>query len=486
MTYGITPEGFVKKDTQTIITELETAFKATYGEDLDVDPDSLTGQLIGNLAEKFSNIWELLEAVYASFNPDSASGVSLDGASALVGVERLEPLATEVYVTLYGDAATIILEGHVVRQAESNLEFSLTNSSVTIDASAASDARIDVTADPSASEVFTVTINSIAYSYTAMGGDTKLDVVTQLVSEITGGSDETISAEVVGTETLRVFSISGGRVPFSFSISALLEIQEFGSPGLYVCEQDGANAVPVSTIQEILTPVVGLDRVENIIAGVTGRALEEDDDLRIRRRNSLQGIGYATDEAMRARLLQEVEGVTFALVISNRTDVTDGDGRPPHSFESVVVGGDDEDIANTIWTYQANGIPSYGSTTVVVKDSTGRDQTIKFSRPSDIYIWFDLEVTEYTEEDLPTNYQELIKAAMVDFAASTQTVGVDLLYQRYAIPIYTVPGIAEVTIEVATSATPSGPPGAYASVNIPIADNEIADVAEDRITVALL
>ena len=143
MAYGITLEGFVIKDLQTIKSELEVDFKNSYGNDLDVSEDSVTGQLIGNLSKKFSNMWELAQAIYESFNPDNSEGKSLDGVAAMVGVERLSATSSNVTIALYGTLGTVIPVSHLIRQTETNEDFSL-ETAVTLSLSSLIDADISV------------------------------------------------------------------------------------------------------------------------------------------------------------------------------------------------------------------------------------------------------------------------------------------------------------------------------------------------------
>jgi hypothetical protein len=226
-----------------------------------------------------------------------------------------------------------------------------------------------------------------------------------------------------------------------------------------------------------------LSSVNNLAAGLAGRIAETDEELRNRRRELLAGLGAATDEAIRQAVLQEVDGVTACLVISNRTDVTDGDGRPPHSFETIVSGGDEDDIAQVIWENTPSGIYPEGDIVKTVVDSTGKGQTVRFSRPTNVYIWVDLEYSLNIEESFPVNGEDLIKDNIVEWTLQNINIGDDVIYQRLSIPIYEVPGIGTIQIELATSATPTGPPGAYSAANVVIASDELAVFATSRITV---
>jgi len=482
MAYGITLEGFVIKDLQTIKSELEVDFKNSYGNDLDVSEDSVAGQLIGNLSKKFSNQWELLQAIYESFNPDNSEGKSLDGVAAMVGVERLSATSSNATEALYGTLGTIIPIGHLIRQTETNENFAL-ETAVTLSLDSLVDADISV-ATVLDTTLYTITINGTAYTFTSDGTATEEEIIAGLKVAVDLGSEPiTFTDNLDGTANIQA---DDGIEAFSLSVDVNLQIDVLASPGKYLAVNTGALTVPANTLTTIVNPISGLDEVNNIAAGFSGREVETDEELRIRRRELLTAIGAATDEAIWAALLQEVDGVTSVLVVSNRTDSVDGDGRPAHSFEAIVSGGDNQDIANKIWEKQPSGIQSYGGESETVVDSTGNNQTVEFSRPTNVYIWLDIDYSLNSEESFPTNGESLIKAAIVEYATTYIQTGDDVIYQRLSIPIYSIPGISTIYVELAVSAAAIGPAGAYSEANIVIASNEIAIFNADRISLTLV
>jgi len=482
MTFGLTSTGFITKDLQTIKTELESKYKELFGDDLDVSIDSVAGQEIGALSVKFANIWEALQAVYASMNPDSAEDISLDGVSGMVGVRRLSATSSNVYVILYGDIGTVIPVDHIVRQDETNEELKL-QTAVTISLNNVADIDFSVL-NVLNSTLYTVTVNGTGYTYTSDGTATAEEIIAGLKVDIdAGGEPVTVVDNLDGTG--RIYS-TDGYTEFTISIDVNLQVDSQGCPGSYSMVNTGAISVPANTINIIVNPISGLDSVNNLIAGTTGRASETDASLRIRRRELLTGVGAATDEAIRQAVLQEVDNVTNCIVISNRTDVTDGDGRPPHSFETVVSGGDEDEIAQKIWENMPSGIQPTGDITKVITDSQGNNQTIKFSISTNIYIWVDVDYYLNSEETFPDNGEDLIQEYIVAYGIENFNIGDDVIYQRLSIPIYEVPGISTIVITLATSTTPTGPPGAYSATNVTIADDEVSVWAKSRITLTQL
>ena len=106
---GITSTGFVKKTLAEIKTELEAAYRAAYGNSINVRPPSLMGTQIGIAAEREALVWDLAEECWNSRAPSTAVGVSLDNAGELTANERLEATKSQIPdQLLFGDAGTLV------------------------------------------------------------------------------------------------------------------------------------------------------------------------------------------------------------------------------------------------------------------------------------------------------------------------------------------------------------------------------------------
>lgn len=62
--------------------------KAIYGADINVDPNSPDGQMVGIVAQAKRDMLEFIQQAYNSFDPDQAVGVTLDQRCAINGVQR--------------------------------------------------------------------------------------------------------------------------------------------------------------------------------------------------------------------------------------------------------------------------------------------------------------------------------------------------------------------------------------------------------------
>jgi hypothetical protein len=144
--YGLTSLGFVLKPQSQIISDLETAFQAVFGQNVNLNPESNFGQIIGIISEQIALPWQIAQAVYSSQYPAGAEGTSVDNILALNNLRRLLASPTRTAsssvtqsdgitlypLVLYGTAGTVIPAGSVVQTTSSPpIQFTL-NSSVTI------------------------------------------------------------------------------------------------------------------------------------------------------------------------------------------------------------------------------------------------------------------------------------------------------------------------------------------------------------------
>lgn len=481
MEFGITPEGFEQKRLEDIKSEIETDFKSSFGDDIDVSPESVMGSLVSNMIIPLTELWELGSAVYASQDPDQANDISLDRTSQLILIQRLAATATVVNVIAAGDEGTVIDDTFIAKQNETdNLFRPVTGFTVTLTKAGCIQATysINTVADTT---VYSITINGTVFDITSDGSATDLEIMAALKVDIDAGSEPVIVTDNLdGTLTT---DADDNITPFSTDTSANMDIDEVG--GLLIVDADdlGAISVPVNTITIIDTPVSGLNSITNPLSGTIGRDLETDSELRQRRRDSQKIAGAGTDEAIRTRLLQDVPSVTQVTVVSNRTDVTDGEGRPPHSFEVVIVGGDDAAVASKIWEVQPSGIQSHGNTTEIVLDSQGNNQTINFSRPTSVYIHVNVVISPDTESALPVDWINQIKDNIVAFGLTLNT-GNDVFRDKLFAPVTSVTGVGGApTLEIDGTPNPGDTP-TFSTSDEPIASDEIAKFDVSRIAVA--
>ena len=119
----LTGAGFDRTRLDERLAELEAQARAIFGADLDLDPDTLDGQLLGVFAESISNLDQLAEDTYHSFNPNSATNRALSRLVMLNGIKRIEGTYSTVDVLLVGQQGTLIPAGSLIRSTASAAQF---------------------------------------------------------------------------------------------------------------------------------------------------------------------------------------------------------------------------------------------------------------------------------------------------------------------------------------------------------------------------
>lgn len=439
MPFGVTTEGFVTKTIEDIKAEIEAALKAEFGESIDVSPQSNFGQIVGVMAERYADLWALAEAIYSAFTPDGASGVSLDNVCAITGTVREPARPSEVSIIATGTPTTVLSAGRVASVDGTGIRFvTLADGTITLATSwAALTAYAVGDVRTNASRIYIVT--------------------TAGTSAGAGGPTTTSTAIVDGTVTWRYLGEGTGYVAIDAE-----------------SEDDGAKVASAFTLTTIETPVSGWSNVTNLLDADLGADEETDAALRLRREDELRTSGNAALDAIRARLLQ-VDDVTAATVFENTTDVTNGDGMPPHSVEALVQDGDDQEIADALFSAVAAGIATHGTETETVTDSAGNDHEVKFTRPTEELIWVIVNVT--VDEDLyPTDGDTQIKEAIVEFGDAQRT-GKDAVASSLVAQAFSVAGVLDATVLIGTTNPP------VASTTIAIGLRELAVFDTSRITV---
>ena len=159
---------------------------------------------------------------------------------------------------------------------------------------------------------------------------------------------------------------------------------------------------------------------------------------------------------------------------STPVTVTPSFGRPGHSFEIVVQGGTDTDIATVIYGTKPAGIQAYGNTVVNVTDIFGNPYPIGFSRPTPV----DFFVSIVMVTDLSSPNPQFIPGSVSDIQQDIVNIGNAVAIGGLIVgfgsngligAFNSVPGIISYTLFFGRSANPS------TNTNIQLAVEEVPD-----------
>lgn len=219
----------------------------------------------------------------------------------------------------------------------------------------------------------------------------------------------------------------------------------------------GANK---GTVTVLPTEINGVDSITNNQDASVGSELETDTELRSRFFSGVSIGGNGTGSAL-GSALDQISGVTSVNVIQNRTGKFQdrGEGvspRPPKSVECVVEGGSSDEISKVILLVKAGTTEAFGNTIIPVADADGRVEQVGFTRPEAFPITISITYEIYDEEVFPFNGEEEIKIAVQAFGVTEYSIGKDVIVNRLFTPVFSIPGLRNVTIKVAEGQVPQG------------------------------
>jgi len=490
MSFGVTPEGLSIKRLQDIKDEIEASLKSSFGNNINLNAESSFGQIVGLFAERESLIWELLEDVYNSQFPASSEGINLDLVASLNGITRLSAINSSVTLKLLGDIGTIIPTGSQVSKLGDELTIFETTEIGTIDSGSDEIQNISFSNIPDSGE-FKLTYNSVetsALPSSSVASDVEnaLNSLPDLSSVVvTGdfsvgflisfqGADGKKNHELLSVtlntlqEGLNVVVATAENVNDGYAPRALVRA---------TCTQVGPIEALAGSLSIIESPITGWSSVTNDLDADLGRLEETDVELKLRREQTLQVAGAGTVDAIRSRLLN-IDTVTAVIVFENNTNVVDVDGRPPHSYEVVVQGGDNQVLLDEIWESKPAGIETVGNTSGTITDSQGFTKIVKYSRPTELAIYLELDLT--VDGSFPANGATVIENALIAWGDGLGIGENVIVYPKLVSQLCAVQGVTDVTVRIGTASSPT------LDDNIIVAPNEISTWDSSRITIGVI
>ena len=449
---GLTSLGLEVKRFPEILEDLAASEKTNIDSNISTQSNELLGQINNILSLITTEIWELAEAVNSNFDKDKAEGTNLDELGSLIGVTRLEAVNTQGDIIATTKDGVIFSEGSIVASFTTGDRFDVYVD--TICSTTLCTATTLNVAQVLNSTLYTVTINDIDYDFTSDASATESEILSGIKNLIDLDATATWSATVVGSD---LTITTTDEFEISLSSVAYFTVTSVDKTILVVAQEGGLLSVPANTVTVLVSSISDVTSINNVSALTVGRLVEDDEDFRLRFGLSSGANGKSTIPAIRAQV-SSVSGVSTVAIFDNDTTVTDGEGLPPHSFEVIVLGGADSEIAEEIWNNKPAGIQTYGTTSTIIVDEVGDQRTIKYTRPSIINMAVRATYTVYDEEDYPDNGDDLMADAILAHVNSL-VAGVDVIPTRMFGDIYTdVSGVDSLVIDIQVLTNPGDTP----------------------------
>lgn len=258
-----------------------------------------------------------------------------------------------------------------------------------------------------------------------------------------------------------------------------------GTVNIIVAAVDSGTGGNVDNIDTIVNPVTGVTSIEYIWLEEAGEDIESDYDLRKRFSVAVAGAGACNEDAIRGYIAR-ISGIESVVIVTNDTNEADSDGRPAHSFEVYIYGGEgqEQEVANAIFLKKPLGIKAIttetgnNAVTKTVTDHGGFSHSISFSRVTEVAI--DINVSIKTNSSYTTSGAAAIKNNLVEYVSGIGVGGSVVTSAMYS-HVFEVTGVTEV---VSITQAKSGQTASTATINCDM--NEVPITSATNITVTVV
>lgn len=466
-------------DARARIVEL---WREHFGSSADTRTGSTDGEVIDMLALLLALLWQGLGSSVSNAYGRTAERNFLDRILDLFARQRIPARATTASAVFYGTDATVVGLGSLVQVGDDpDAARFATDAAATIgDGDLAHVVRINAIED---STLYTITVDATACDFTTGVSATRAELVEGLIASLDAegfvgldGGDDVDERPRIVIESAAASTVTVGANLTAYDAVRVAATATATGPTVMLAG-DARMAVAISGVVDVATTA----------DATVGRARETDAEFWSRHLSTLSRNGTRTPDATEDRLL-ELAGVEAARLIENETPATDADGRPAHSFEPIVLGGNSAEIAALIAAHKPWGIRSWGQTETI-NVPVGRHGSvvgIGITRPTELYLHLEITVTEGEGWPSSGTPRETILAAVATYlgqAPGKPTMGSNLYRAQLFAPVTgAVSGVATVSIRTATTAAPGDVP-TYAAADIVVDDDEILRADSTRITV---
>lgn len=354
-------------------------------------------------------------------------------------------------------------------------------------------------------EVFSALDETLQQAYNSKDPNKASGVDLDVIASLTGtsrseGTASTVTGFVLSGVASPLTTVPAGTIFESVTTGSRWTLDQqwtLDSSGQAVvditCTVVGPTEADAGTITRIITTVPGLTSCNNPSPATPGTEIESDSSLRVKRATAVGRPGNNQIDSMLGELYA-VDGTRRVKVYENDTNTTDSNGLPPYSIAPIIDGGTDADVAMAIYIKKSPGVTLYQAGTPISVDVTSPTypdnvKTIKFSRPE--YVDMIIAVTIKNDGSLPSNTEDLIREAFIDFAAGGLVpaeygfkvdgfdIGESVPYSTLYTPINKV--IGQYGNSYVQTLTVNG-----GTTNVTIAFNELSRWTSSNITVTLV
>lgn len=437
------------------------------------DESSVIARILQVVAEPTQKNAEALQGFMAQFDLNQATGLQLDNfAWCLHRVKRRNLSQATGRVICYGDVGTLISKGSLIGNAYNGDTF-LTREDLTLSERNAKGITISI---EDVKDNYTITF-SILGNFSASPNvyirrhneETQEELVERFVSSVNSQSTELIA--VANNDNTLTIKLKDANKIADFGVSDGVRVtRTYNDVGVVSQTYKSQEASP-NSLTRIRSSVVGWRSVSNPFTIAESQGIETDYDFK-KRINLIVGSYVATWDAMYARLFA-VKGVKFVNIRENYLSQSSSQ-ITNNGVAITVLGGDDAEIAKTIFEVVPMGIATSGTVELPVVDIVGNQHIVKFSRPKVAKLKLKLSLS--LEPDFPSNGKQLIKQALVDYFNNLR-VGESVKISRLYSPINKIQGFGVNSLQIGFLNDD------YLTTNLELSHDQVASLSAENIEI---
>lgn len=439
--YGFnTSSGFTYPTLTVINNERLASLRGVYGTGFSDDKTNSMWRNSQIDAEREYKVWQMVAMMedYQTFN--GAEDIYLDDICNRVGIYRKDASASAGYAVIESDDT-------ISTDDELDDSYSFSNDdgdSFKVESTATfGDLVCGIYITP---DDLPDTATSYSFVITNVSDSTITETVT--VSGISSSSDETDinsffqnlldAVETVSDsdsdDTFEIYSSSdgytlaigydedGNLVGLSdpVQITATTDIGLKASKFYVECTDTGYLSITAGGITSITPTDAGFQNITNVDTFATGGDVESDASLRVRYQLEVGAAGAGTKTSIIKAVLA-VDDVTSCIIKDNPSN-TDKTYATARTFNTVVQGGADEDIAQAISDNKPINTQTYGSSSYAIVQEDNNLEVIYFTRATTVQLYLKITYSTNSGISFTTGEKTEIEDAIQD-VVDTYTIG---------------------------------------------------------------
>lgn len=460
-----------------ILEDREEQLKQIFGSSFNISGDTVIGNVQTADADREYDIQELLEFLVMQLYFANSEGIFLDWNAFFRNQLRLTPLKTIITRTINGDVGTVINKNDLtITDTDINEDFILYDT-VTIQKDGKVQAKFESmlyeSVDVGESDSFTIATPILGVetiSFETGDGVYQVGRVTE--------TDDEFKQRIDGSSLVGSIGLSEAikqKILLLDGVEACTFLENKSSTN-YMYEEYSSGTGKISISQNSFT-ITGSSGSTFLTELDTNYSLKWDDDLSDEQTAVVASIESPTS----LTIINKSQTDTLTPTTFEFSEPT----LPPNSFEMIVLGGDSEEIAQTILDNEVPTTQTYGNTYEDIEDSEGQIERVYFTIPDEININMQMDV--YYNSILTVDEQQELKQALVDYWDSLKSedinkgIGLDIDADDFAQISNINSKIKKIrNIEIEDDANPG------MTDYISIANREIANLATTDITLNLI